>query len=325
MRSCLLEVRNLSVNYPTVDGPVRAVRNVSFRLAPGQTLALVGETGCGKTTLALALSGLIPMGQIESGEVVFEDRDLHRLPENRWREIWGRKIGLVFQDSRSALNPVLTVGAHLADALQAHERLSRRTARTRAAELLLEVGIVDPILTLDRFPFELSGGMCQRIGIALGICGRPVLLIADEPTSALDATIQVQVLDLLAEMKRRHQLALLLISHDLALVSNYADQAAIMYGGRLVEYGASREVILHPAHPYTRALVDCLPDLDTSAEERTLAVIPGSSLPAGQDPPGCGFAPRCSKREKRCTDSLPGAWEDAQGHWAACIKAGELQ
>ena len=318
----LLQVEHLAVSYTTPSGVLRAVRDVSFRIQSGETLALVGETGSGKTTVALAAAGLLDYGnQLESGQITFEGRQLDRPGGAGWQELRSRKIGMVFQDARSSLNPVLTIGDHLLETIRSHQDLNRKRARACATELLAEVGIPDPEYNMRRYPFELSGGMCQRVGIALGICNRPRLLIADEPTSALDPTIQAQILDLLVELKQRHGLALLLVSHDLALVSEFADRVAVMYCGRLVECGPAREIFVHPSHPYTRGLLESLPGLHQSRES-PLRIIPGMPPAAGEELPGCAFAPRCPLAEQRCTAAIPAEVTISGDHWAACLKAG---
>ena len=318
----LLDVRHLVVSYPTPQGPVYAVRDVSFQIAPGEILALVGETGCGKSTLALSLLGLMDRGrQIESGEIFFEGCDIPALGAQQWRRIRGGKIGMVFQDPRSALNQVLSVGEHLIESLRAHQDLARRQAWRRSVELLAEVGFPDPELNMRRYPFQLSGGMCQRLGIALGICNRPALLIADEPTSGLDPSIQQQILELLKHMTESYRLALLLISHDLPMLAGLADRVAVMYHGRLIEAGTAAEVFNQPAHPYTRALLECLPTLRHRADRGPLPQISGTPPVPSQELPGCAFAPRCPLVEERCTRSLPPALPLSETHWAACIKA----
>jgi oligopeptide/dipeptide ABC transporter ATP-binding protein len=318
----LLDVQNLSIIYPDSSGPICAVRDVSFCIEPGESLCLVGETGSGKSTIALALLGLLESNRhLIAGQVLFEGQNLGGLSRREWKRIRGRRISLVFQDARSSLNPVLTVGDHLVEALQAHQPISKRYARMRARELLREVRIPEPKFHMERYPFELSGGMCQRVAIALGVCNRPQLLIADEPTSALDPTIQIQILRLLREMKQSLGMALLLICHDLPLVSEIGDRLAVMYYGRIVESGTAGEVFAHPAHPYTRALIECLPGMDRSCQINPLAAIPSAAPPAGQELPGCAFAPRCSISDERCRASLPEFIAISKTHRAACLKA----
>jgi len=295
---------------------------VSFRIEHGESLCLVGETGSGKSTIALALMGLLDWNrQITAGQVLFEQKNLGRLNRRQWRQIRGRQISLLFQDARSSLNPVLTVGNHLVETLQAHQPISKRTACLRAQDLLRDVGIPEPEFHMHRHPFELSGGMCQRVALALGICNHPQLLIADEPTSALDPTIQTQILRLLQERKQGLGMALLLISHDLALVSEIGDRLAVMYHGRIVEAGRVGEVFARPAHPYTRALIECLPGMDRSSQTNPLVAIPGTAPPPGHELPGCAFAPRCSLSDERCRAVLPEFVALSETHRAACLKA----
>ena len=315
----LLDVRHLSVSYANSTVPVRAVRDVTFEVYPGETFALVGETGCGKSTIALSLLGLLHSRDHIEGEILFEGRDLRRLTARDWRRIRGLKIGSVFQDPSGSLNPVLTIEAHLIEALRTHRTISRASARVRARELLAEVGITER--HKGRYPSQLSRGMCQRVGLALAICNSPGLLIADEPTSALDPTLQAQLLKLLRGLKQTYGLALLLISHDLALVAEFADRVGVMYHGHLVEVGKAREVLAQPRHPYTRALLDSLPDLQHRCFERPLYPVPGTSPVSGEEFSGCPFAPRCPLVELLCHESRPSPEVISEFHWAACIKA----
>jgi peptide/nickel transport system ATP-binding protein len=313
----VLEVRELSVTYRTSSESTRAVRGASLRIHEGETVSLVGETGSGKSTVALAILGLLAH-QVQSGEILYAGRAIHSLTQRDWKRIRSRDIGIVFQDARSALNPVLTILDHLVETLRAHQQLTRREARAKGMELLREVGIPESQARL--YPFELSGGTCQRVGIALGICNRPRLLIADEPTSAIDTPIQAQILDLLQSMKERHGLALLLISHDLPLISQVSDCIAVMYHGRVVESGLKEEVLGTPAHPYTRGLIQCQPSLAHHHETGRLAAIPGAMPKAGQELAGCAFAPRCGLAEARCMESVPAVRRISETHWAECIK-----
>jgi oligopeptide/dipeptide ABC transporter ATP-binding protein len=320
--SPLLDVRRLEVSYQTAQEPVYAVREISFQITAGEILALVGETGCGKSTLALSLLGLMDRGRrIESGDILFEGLNLRSLGARQWKSIRGRKIGIAFQDPRGALNPVLTVGEHLVESLRAHQDLAKRQAWRKSLELLAEVGFPDPELNMGRYPFQLSGGMCRRLGIALGICNQPALLIADEPTSGLDPSIQAQILALLREMTHRYHLALLLISHDLPMVAGLADRVAVMYHGRLIETGTAADTFDNPAHPYTRALLECLPTLQHRADRGPLPQIFGTPPVSAQEFPGCAFEPRCPLAEERCTRSFPPPRALSETHWAACIKA----
>jgi oligopeptide/dipeptide ABC transporter ATP-binding protein len=317
----LLQIENLSVTYDSAPHPVRAVRNFSLQLAAGESVALVGETGSGKSTVALALLGLLGSGgRINSGAIRFEGMLLSSLQGRAWRQVRGSRIGMIFQDARGALNPVLTIGCQLTHALRAHQRMNRRTARAAAAAILAETGIPEPRFFARRFPLELSGGMCQRAGIALAVCNKPSLLIADEPTSALDPSIQAQILKLLRSMEQRHGLAMLLISHDLALVSEVTEWVAVMYHGCLLEYGRTADVLRHPAHPYTSALIKCQADLHHRWDRMPLAAIAGSPPAGGQDMPGCPFAPRCAKADQDCLLQMPPPLSVSTGHWASCVR-----
>ncbi len=304
----------------TASGPFRAVCDVSLDLHSGETLGVVGETGCGKTTLALSILGLLDGGRIEDGVILFEGDDLTRLDESKWRRIRGAHIGLVFQNPRASLNPVLTVEGHLVESICTHRKMTRMQARDLAVHLLEELGVPDPQLVLRRYSFELSGGTCQRIAIALAICNEPSLLIADEPTSALDPTIQSQIIGLLDVMRSQRGLALLFISHDIALISSFADRVAVMYGGRVVELGAAQEVLARPAHPYTRGLIDCIPDISHPPGTQRLNAIRGAPPAPFAAGPGCVFASRCELAEARCTLREPELAGISDSHRAACIR-----
>jgi oligopeptide/dipeptide ABC transporter ATP-binding protein len=314
--SPLLEIRDLSIAYRSYGEPVQAVRNVSLQVRASETVSLVGESGSGKSTVALAVLGLLP-GCGLSGEILYQGRDMKSFTESEWTGIRSREIGIVFQDARSALNPVMTILHHLTETLRAHQPFSRKESRTRASEILREVGIPEGREKL--YPFEFSGGMCQRAGIALGICNRPQLLIADEPTSAIDSAIQAQILDLLKRMKEHYRLALLLISHDLPLVAQVSDRIAVMYHGRVVESGLKEEILTAPAHPYTQSLLQCQPSFQSHHEKNPLTAIPGAVPRAEQEFPGCPFAPRCSRSESRCWKTIPPAREISSAHLVECI------
>ncbi len=315
----LLEVRNLSIAYRSSSEIIRAVRSLSLQVCEGETLALVGETGSGKSTFAVSTLGLLDhQAQVESGEILFEGCSIRSLSKREWKKIRGAKIGMVFQDSRAALNPVLTIGDHLSETIRAHQEISKRRAREKALGLLHEVGIPEGQERL--YPSEISGGTCQRIGIALAICNTPRLLIADEPTSAIDPTVQAQILDLLLRMKQRYQLALLLISHNLPLISQVADRISVMYGGRIIESGLKEEVFNTAAHPYTQGLMQSQPGPMHHYETHPLTVIPGALPAPGEDFPGCAFAPRCRMTEPRCIVSFPAERILSATHSAACIR-----
>jgi oligopeptide/dipeptide ABC transporter ATP-binding protein len=314
----LLEIQHLSIAYPSPSGAIHAVRDLSLQLFDGETLAIAGETGSGKSTLALAILGLLSREAcIESGEILFEGHSIRSLGKHDWGNIRGRKIGIIFQDARSALNPVLTVEDHLVETIQAHQKLTGKEARSRASDLLHEVGI--PKGHEKLYPFELSGGICQRVGIALAICNNPQLLIADEPTSAVDSTIQAQILDELQLMKQHRQIALFLISHDLAVISQVADRISVMYHGQIVESGLKEEVFAAPAHPYTQGLINCQPGLQHHHKTNPLAAIPGTAPSPGQNLAGCSFAPRCHYAEARCRQSGPVEKEISSTHRVACF------
>ncbi len=292
---------------------------MSLQVSEGETLALVGETGSGKSTTALAILGLLdPQTQVESGEIWVEGRSVLSLSDRGWKSLRNRKIGMIFQDARSSLNPILSAENHVVETLRAHQDWSKQSVQTKALELLREVGISGG--QEKRYPFELSGGACQRIGIALAICNNPRLLIADEPTSAVDSATQSQILDLLLLMKQRYGLALLLISHDLPLISQVADRVSVMYNGRIIECGTREEIFASPAHPYTQGLLQCQLGFQHHHKTQPLKPIPGSLPMAGEDPAGCVFDLRCNHVIPACTESVPLARTLSATHWAACIR-----
>jgi peptide/nickel transport system ATP-binding protein len=303
----LLRVRDLRVEFDGPDEPVRAVDGASFEIEPGGALGLVGESGCGKSLTALALLALAPPGgRIASGSVELRGRDLLRLPEPELQKIRGAELALVFQEPASALNPVFPVGAQIGEVLRLHRGADRRTAKRTAIGLLERVGIAEPARRADAWPHELSGGMKQRVCIAMALACRPALLIADEPTTALDVTIQAQILDLLADLRRSDGLAILLISHDLGVVGELCDEVAVMYAGRIVESGPVATLLDRPRHPYTRGLLRSRPSLAAppSADGR-LPSIPGQVPDPRHRPPGCAFHPRCPLAEPRCRTDVP--------------------
>jgi peptide/nickel transport system ATP-binding protein len=328
----LLDVQNLSIAYILSlqvgrDGrrPVhRAVRNANLKILDGETVALVGETGSGKSTIALSALGLLdPSATIESGEILFDCRSIKSLNDQAWKELRSRRIGMAFQDARSALNPILSVEDHLIETLRTHQPLTKKEARAIGLGLLREVGIPEGQEKL--YPFELSGGGCQRVGIALAVCNSPRLLIADEPVSAVDVTLQSQILDLLRRMKQRHNLSLLLISHDLSLISQVADRIYVMYHGRIIESGFSKDIFDSPAHPYTQALIKTQPNLHHHHASNPLTAIPGTMPVPGEELPGCMFAPRCHDAVPECKSAVPGEQDLSKTHRVACIRASRTE
>jgi oligopeptide/dipeptide ABC transporter ATP-binding protein len=303
--SHLLEVKNLRTQFPTRAGVVRAVDGVSFYVNEGELLGLVGESGCGKSITALSLMRLIGRpGKIVGGEVWFGGENLLTVAEDRMREIRGDDIAMIFQDPMTSLNPVYTVGEQIAEALRLHRGLNRRQAREAAVESMREVSIPDPARRTDDYPHQLSGGMRQRVMIAMALACDPRLLIADEPTTALDVTIQAQILELIDELRRTRNLAVLLITHDLGVVAEVADRVAVMYTGRIVEESPVAELFARPKHPYTEGLLRSVPKLTEAGVKRAgrLSTIEGTVPKPTNLPAGCHFAPRCPHRMPRCTE-----------------------
>jgi oligopeptide/dipeptide ABC transporter ATP-binding protein len=305
MSPTLLSVRDLAVRFTSRGASVRAVDGVSFDLAAEETLALVGESGSGKSATCLALARLLPRnGWIERGALLFRGRDLATLPERELRRLRGSELALVFQDPLTSLHPLITVGLQLAEVLETHLGLARRAALEHAARALGEVGLPAPETLLARLPGELSGGQRQRVALAMALLLRPALLVADEPTTALDVTLQAQMLELLADLRRAHGLAVLLVTHDLGVVAECADRVLVLYAGRIVESAATRALLGAPRHPYTRGLLASLPALGTGPET-PLTPIRGEPPDLARLPPGCAFAPRCELAQPRCDDRPP--------------------
>ena len=303
--SHLLEVKNLQTQFRTRAGVVRAVDGVSFHLEAGELLGLVGESGCGKSITALSVMRLVGVpGRIVGGEVWFDGRDLLKLSESEMRAIRGDDIAMIFQDPMTSLNPVYTVGEQIAEALRLHRNLNRKAAREGAVEAMREVAIPDPGRRADDYPHQLSGGMRQRVMIAMALACDPKLLIADEPTTALDVTIQAQILELIDELRRTRNLAVLLITHDLGVVAEVADRVAVMYTGRIVESSPVGELFARPKHPYTEGLLRSVPKLTEAGVQKAerLQTIEGTVPKPTNLPPGCHFAPRCPHRMPRCTE-----------------------
>jgi peptide/nickel transport system ATP-binding protein len=320
----LLEVDDLRTWFYTRDGIVRAVDGVSYRVYPGETLAVVGESGCGKSVTSLSVLRLVasPPGKIVSGRLVFEGRDLLGLSEAAMREIRGNEISMIFQEPMTSLNPVLAIGSQIAEALVLHQGLDRRAATARAVEMLRLVKIPEPERRVTQYPHELSGGMRQRVMIAMALSCNPKLLIADEPTTALDVTIQAQILDLMRELKTKTGAAIILITHDLGVVAEMAQRVVVMYAGRKVEEAPVEAVFARPLHPYTRGLLGSIPRLAEAAEggaaRKRLAEIPGMVPSLKEEMPGCLFAPRCPHATARCAADYPPLEEASPQHWVAC-------
>ena len=320
----LLAIRDLRTHFGTDEGIVRAVDGVSLVVRPGQTLAIVGESGSGKSVTGLSIMGLIPNppGRIVGGEILFRQRDgrtvdLVKVARRALLKLRGKEISMIFQEPMTSLNPVFTIGDQIAESVRLHLGKNRRDARAHARNMLELVEIPAAARRLDEFPHQLSGGMRQRAMIALALACTPSLLIADEPTTALDVTIQAQILKLLADLRLRFKLAMLFISHDLAVVSQVADRVAVMYAGSLVELGSKRDIFDSPAHPYTRGLLRAVPTLATDRSQ-PLRTIEGSVPSAHAAPPGCPFEPRCGDRVADCALRMPPLVEVSPGHWARC-------
>ena len=312
----LLSVSNLTTVFDLPMGPVAAVDDVSFEIRAGETLGLVGESGSGKSVTALSIMRLVqPPGRIARGSLRFKGRELLALPESEMREVRGADISLIFQEPMTALNPVFTIGDQIGETLLVHSRATRREAKAKAVELLEAVRIPDASSRVNDYPHQLSGGMRQRVLIAMAIACRPSLVIADEPTTALDVTIQAQILDLLREMKSAFSLSLLLITHDLGVIAETADRVAVMYAGRIVEEGPVRAIFREPQHPYTRGLLASIPG---GAPGRRLRAIEGTVPMLGALPPGCAFNPRCPDRFEPCTSAPPPEYTIGADHGARC-------
>ncbi|MEY4681298.1 MAG: hypothetical protein RLZZ276_2947 [Pseudomonadota bacterium] len=318
--TALLEVEDLRVHFGDGDGLVRAVDGVSLRVAPGETLGVVGESGSGKSVTALSLLRLVPTppGRIAGGRIVFAGTDLLSLPIDRMRAIRGREIAMIFQDPMTSLNPVLTVGRQISEVLELHLGLDRAAALRRTIELFEMVGIPAASTRVGDYPHHFSGGMRQRVMIAMAIACRPKLLIADEPTTALDVTIQAQILDLVRSLQRELGMALIVITHDLGVVAGMADRVAVMYAGRVVEEGTSERIFGDPRMPYTIGLLQSVPRADARGQRRLTPIAGAPPEPHGETR-SCRFAPRCTHAEPACRQAVPPLRDVAAGHRAACL------
>ena len=322
----LLEINNLSTYFFTQDGIVKAVDDISYDLEEGEVLGVVGESGCGKSVHALSVMRLVPTppGRTVAGEVRFEGEDLLKMDDSEMRNIRGNRIAMVFQEPMTSLNPVLTIGRQVTETLELHQNMSRQQARTRAAELLQTVGIPDAARRLVDYPHQFSGGMRQRVMIAMALSCNPRLIIADEPTTALDVTIQAQILELMQQLARDFGTAMIIITHNLGVVARYADNVNVMYAGRIIETGSAEEIYHNPKHPYTLALLNSVPRLDSSERIR-LDAIEGLPPDLVNLPVGCSFAPRCKFVYEQCIDETPVLSEAAEGHTSACWRHKEVQ
>ena len=327
MQNELLRVSGLKTVFRTGAGIAAAVDGVSYTLHEGETLAIVGESGSGKSVSALSVMGLVPTppGKVLAGEVWYRGRNLLSLPEKALEKIRGAEISMIFQEPMSSLNPVLTIERQLTETVMHHERAAAADARIRAIEMLQLVHIPEPERRMGQYPHQLSGGMLQRVMIAMALACGPKVLIADEPTTALDVTIQAQILALMADLQERFATAILLITHDLGVVAEAADRVAVMYAGRIVELGSVFDLFERPRHPYTRGLLNAIPHLDHLQGERhreRLNEIPGIVPPLTRLPPGCRFAPRCAHADDRCRQEYPPFEQESEKHWVACWHAG---
>ncbi len=317
----LLDISGLSVEFRGGGRTARVLNDVALTVAANETLGVVGESGCGKSMTALAILRLVPSppGRISGGRIVFEGEDLLQASEQRLRDVRGHRIGMIFQEPMTSLNPVLTIGDQLSETLIKHLKLDARAARARSIELLKAVGIPAPERRVDEYPHQLSGGMRQRVMIAMAIGCEPRLLIADEPTTALDVTVQAQIFELLRELRARSGMGLILITHDMGVIAEMTDRVAVMYGGRVVEEASTADILSAPAHPYTRGLIACVPDLDAEeAPGADLLEIAGMVPSVWDLPKGCPFADRCAEAMPRCLAEMPPTTVLSAGHRVTC-------
>ncbi|MGE3260177.1 MAG: ABC transporter ATP-binding protein [Bacteriovoracia bacterium] len=322
----VLEVKNLRTAFRTENGELIAVDDVSFSVKPGQTVGIVGESGCGKSVTSLSIMGLIPSppGRIAGGQILFKGKDLVKLPAGEMRKIRGNDISMIFQEPMTSLNPVFTIGNQIMEAIQLHQKLNKKDARAKAIEMLKLVGIPAPESRVDDYPHQLSGGMRQRVMIAMALSCNPEVLIADEPTTALDVTIQAQILELIKSLREKLNMAVVLITHDLGVVAETCDHVVVMYAGRVVEQGTAEDIFYRPSHPYTKGLLNSIPSHAKEAVKRTrLETIPGLVPNLLYLPKGCRFQDRCKRRQEmgnpaQCVTADPPLDPVGPGHKAAC-------
>ncbi len=320
----VLQVKDLRTHFFTPEGVVKAVDGISYDVKEGETMALVGESGCGKSVSALSVMRLIPNppGRIVAGQVILNDKDLLKLDSEEMRRIRGKEIAMVFQEPMTCLNPVLTIGRQLTETMEAHLNLNRGEVKRRAEEGLKRVGIPSPERRLSQYPHQFSGGMRQRVMIAMALSCNPKLILADEPTTALDVTIQAQILELLKELTRNLGVAMIIITHNLGIVARYADRVNVMYAGKVIESGLAEEIYHHPLHPYVLGLLRSVPRLDEPRKGK-LETIDGQPPDMAHLPQGCSFVTRCKFAEEKCGFEVPALRDLGQGHLCACWKAEE--
>lgn len=319
----LLEVKNLQTHFFTEDGVVKAVDDVSFNIYPGEAVGLVGESGCGKSVTALSLLRLVSYpGRVTGGQILFKGKDILKLPDEEMRKIRGNEIAMIFQEPMTSLNPVFTVGDQIGEAIRLHQKKSRKQAREEAIRMLSLVSIPDPEKRVDTYPHEMSGGMRQRIMIAMALSCNPSLLIADEPSTALDVTIQAQLLELLRDLQKRLKLSVLLITHNLGVVAEFASRAIVMYTGKIVEEASVRDLYRDPKHPYTKGLLRSVPKIHKEVgapKKPRLETIEGMVPDMLNLPPGCHFAPRCQQIKTICNEAVPNIRSAGQGRYVRCV------
>lgn len=314
----LLSVKNLSTEFPVKKGIVRAVEDVSFDVDQGEILAIVGESGSGKSVTSLSIMGLLAEpGHVAGGSMEFEGKDLATLSEKQYRELRGNDMAMIFQEPMTSLNPVYRVGNQIVEAIRTHEKVSKAEAKARAVDLLRKVGIPSPEARINDYPHQMSGGMRQRVMIAIALACEPKLLIADEPTTALDVTIQAQILELMMDLKEKLGMAIIMITHDLGIVARMCEKIAVMYAGKIVEYGTTDEIFYEPKHEYTKGLLRSIPRLDSKDHER-LVPIEGTPVDMLNPPKGCPFAPRCGACMKVCLREMPPRTDFSDTHYTQC-------
>ncbi|GIP15979.1 peptide ABC transporter ATP-binding protein [Paenibacillus montaniterrae] len=322
--SHLLEVNHLQTHFKTPDGILRAVNGVSFTVDAGETLAIVGESGSGKSVTSMSILGLVSdPGKVVGGEILFEGKNLLRLTKKEYRNMRGKAISVIFQEPMTSLNPIFTVGFQISEVLRTHYKLNRKAAKQRAIEMLDTVGIANAEKVYARYPHQLSGGMRQRVMIAIALVCQPKLLIADEPTTALDVTIQAQILELIQKLAKEQNTGVILITHDLGVVAEMADKVAVMYGGEIVEHASVEQIFHRPSHPYTQGLLASLPKIHE--DEQRLYSLPGTVPNLLESSEGCTFAPRCKFASEACLQSKPRLALQGEQHWVSCLKAEEVR